>query len=441
MASNNSVSTAGAVSGGADPEQDRLLDDALEQVRRQSFYMKRALDSHNVKEAIRYATSLLAELRTPKLSPRNYYELYMGVTDELRELELYFEEEDHKDRDGTGGRSIVELYEQVQHVGNIIPRLYLLITVAAVYIKSKRAPAKDILFDLVELSRGVQHPMRGLFLRNYLSQTAKDKLPDLHNEYEGDGGSVRDSIEFVLQNFAEMNKLWVRMQHQGAVRDRAKREKERRNLRQLVGTNLHRLSEMAGVDLQMYSETVLPRLLEQIVNCKDIISQEYLMDCIIQVFPAEFHLQTLETFLSTVAQLQENVNVKDILIGLMNRLATFARESPGAIPAELEMFPLFHKYAGKIVTANPKMALFDILALHVALINFATKVYPDRIQYVDLVLGLAVEVLGKATGATGATAGATAGAALTDSKCVKQTVELLQLPLDSLGLSILQLEN
>jgi len=168
----------------------------------------------------------------------------------------------------SAGRSIIELYENVQHAGNIIPRLYLLMTVASVYIKSKKAPAKDILFDLVELCRGVQHPMRGLFLRNYLSQIARDKLPDSGSEYEGSGGTVKDSIEFILQNFGEMNKLWVRMQHQGAVRDRSKREKERRNLRQLVGTNLVRLSEMNGVDLPTYKELVLPRILEQIQNCR-----------------------------------------------------------------------------------------------------------------------------------------------------------------------------
>lgn len=49
---------------------------------------------------------------------------------------------------------------------------------------------------------------------------------------------MNDAIEFVLQNFGEMVKLWVRMQHQGAVRDRSRREKERLNLRQLVGLNL-----------------------------------------------------------------------------------------------------------------------------------------------------------------------------------------------------------
>jgi len=35
---------------------------------------------------------------------------------------------------------------------------------------------------------------------------------------------------------------------------------------------------MNGVDLPTYKEIVLPRILEQIVNCKDVIAQEYLMD-------------------------------------------------------------------------------------------------------------------------------------------------------------------
>ena len=305
--------------------------------------MKRALDTGVVRDALKMASQMTGELRTSRLSPKNYYELYMNITDELRELELFLQEEDEKATRGEAGKSVVELYEQVQHAGNIIPRLYLLTTVASVYCKSKKAPAKDILFDLVELCRGVQHPMRGLFLRHYLSQVSKDKLPDTGSEYEGEGSTVRDSIEFILQNFGEMNKLWVRLQHQGAVRDKAKREKERRNLRQLVGTNLVRLSEMNGVDLGVYQEIVLPRVLEQVINCKDVIAQEYLMDCIIQVFPVDFHLHTLETYLASCAQLQEAVNVKDIIIALMNKLAAFAHDSPQSIPTDMEMFPLFHK--------------------------------------------------------------------------------------------------
>ena len=69
-------------------------------------------------------------------------------------------------------------------------------------------------------------------------------------------GSVKDSIEFILLNFAEMNKLWVRMQHQGHSRDREKRERERQELRILVGTNLVRLSQLEGIDMEMYKKVI-----------------------------------------------------------------------------------------------------------------------------------------------------------------------------------------
>lgn len=90
-------------------------------------------------------------------------------------------------------------------------------------------------------------------------------LPDVPESVEHSGsGNVRDSIDFVLMNFAEMNKLWVRMQHQGHSREKQHREKEREELRILVGTNLVRLSQLESVDLEKYKKTVLPGILEQV---------------------------------------------------------------------------------------------------------------------------------------------------------------------------------
>lgn len=95
-------------------------------------------------------------------------------------------------------------------------------------------------------------------------QASKSKLPDTGSEYEGAGGTVADAVSFLLSNFAEMNKLWVRMQHQGPVREREQREKERMDLRILVGTNLASLSKLEGVDLAMYQSSVFPQILEQV---------------------------------------------------------------------------------------------------------------------------------------------------------------------------------
>lgn len=51
-------------------------------------------------------------------------------------------------------------------------------------------------------------------------QVSRGLLPDTGSAYEGDGGTIHDALEFLLLNFTEMNKLWVRMQHQGSERDR-----------------------------------------------------------------------------------------------------------------------------------------------------------------------------------------------------------------------------
>lgn len=48
------------------------------------------------------------------------------------------------------------------------------------------------------------------------------------------------------------------------------------------------------------------------------------MEVITQVFPDEFHLGTLQPFLSATAELHPKVNVKQIIISLIDRLAAFA---------------------------------------------------------------------------------------------------------------------
>lgn len=70
---------------------------------------------------------------------------------------------------------------------------YLLITVGLVYIKTNINLKRDLLKDLVEMCRGVQHPLRGLFLRHYLLQCSKNVLPDIpdNEENEHPEGTVR----------------------------------------------------------------------------------------------------------------------------------------------------------------------------------------------------------------------------------------------------------
>ncbi|KPJ08095.1 Vacuolar protein sorting-associated protein 35 [Papilio machaon] len=361
-------------------EQEKLLDEALNIVKVQAFQMKRCLDKSKQMDALKHASTMLGELRTSVLSPKSYYELYMAITDELRHLELYLLEEFQK------GRKVADLYELVQYAGNIVPRLYLLITVGLVYIKTNTNLRRDLLKDLVEMCRGVQHPLRGLFLRNYLLQCTRNVLPDTTEAQNENEGTVRDAIDFVLMNFAEMNKLWVRMQHQGHSRDKERRERERSELRILVGTNLVRLSQLESVTVEEYGRLVLPGILEQVVSCRDAIAQEYLMECIIQVFPDEFHLANLTPFLKSCAELQPGVNIKNIIIALIERLASYSQRNEGNVnlsvvledgkEQEVQLFEVFSDQVAAITQSRTDMAPEDMLSLQLALLKLAQRCHP-----------------------------------------------------------------
>jgi len=205
--------------------------------------MRRAIERNDLTDTLKNAAVLTSELRTGALTPKVrgllsvgncavhsscahpatersaqtalptrhhqvYYELYMDVFDSLGYLEVYFM------RLSRGGMPIAELYHKVQSAGQAVVRLFLLVLAGSCYVRSGQAPAKVVLRDLLSCVKAVQHPQRGLFLRYYLSCTMKDKLPDEGSPYESaSGGSLRDALGFLLANFGEMNRLWVRMQH------------------------------------------------------------------------------------------------------------------------------------------------------------------------------------------------------------------------------------
>lgn len=206
---------------------------------------------------------------------------------------------------------------------------------------------------------------------------------------------------------------------QGPTRVRDKMEKERNELRDLVGKNLHVLSQIEGIDLDLYKETVLPRVLEQVVNCKDELAQYYLMDCLIQVFPDEYHLQTLETLLGACPQLQPTVDIKTVLSQLMERLSSYAASSPEVLPEflQVEAFSKLSSAIGKVIETQGDMPIVGAITLYVSLLTFTLRVHPDRLDYVDQVLGSCVKKLSNKP-------------KLEDSRATKQVVALLSAPLE-----------
>src|SRR5690606_35590873 len=95
-------------------EQEKILEEAKRNSKEQAYYMHQAIDSAKLKDSLKNAASMIAELKNEKLSPKNYYVLFMAIFDELRELENAFMEEVKR------GRRAADLYESVQHAAALI---------------------------------------------------------------------------------------------------------------------------------------------------------------------------------------------------------------------------------------------------------------------------------------------------------------------------------
>ena len=407
----------------SEEDQEKFLDEALNIVRIQSFHIRKTIENSNLRQCLKETATMLNELKTSNLSPRNYYQLYTTVFDQMQYVEQAFKEEHRR------GRRIETLYESVQQASGIIPRIYLTITAGSVYIQSLEVKPKDILNELLGMIKGVQNPLRGLFGRYFLLKMVKDKLPDLGNEYIEEGGSVEDTLKFILQNLEEMNRLWIRLSMGCSGNEKFLKEKERNELKVLVGENILRLSSLEGLTLEIYKNDVLPKLINILLDSKDMISQYYLMECIIFAFPNDYNTKCMNLILDTCTKLLPTVDIKSLFINLMDKLSKIIGEQ-----REIEsisnddIFGLLRQNIDKIISDQSNIDKYKLLELLAAFMKFTLKCNPNKIEYVNHILSSACNILSKDIGKI-------------SNEGIKIIVKLLSSPLDSLVLAIFEMNQ
>ncbi len=248
-------------------------------------------------------------------------------------------------------------------------------------IKSKEVPVRDVLSDMIEMAKSVQDPMKGLFLRNYLGHIStvlpanESSLP-----YEAKEGITMHAVDFLLINLSECNKLWARLHHRNKI-NKSKNENIRKDLRLLVGTNLVRLSRLEGVTARMYKDVILPKVMEDILSSRDTVSQSYLMDCLIQVFPDSFHIYAVESFLNGVVLLKEKVKVRMIMESFLHRVGEYVKKTPNAIPEGSSVISLLERCVTRLIEErkDPNV-LPELLYIQAAVINFLGLCVPPHAQ-------------------------------------------------------------
>jgi vacuolar protein sorting-associated protein 35 len=360
---------------------DFVKQDSFSVIRQQKVLIVRLLNEisvinnngSNLIESFKHFNILLLELKKEFDSPKEYYELYIEVYDVLTILLNYLTANHLK------LFHLTDIYELIQYSNNLVPRLYLLITCGVAMLDFDTFPQTEILKDMIEMLNGVQHPIKGMFLRYYLLQRCKfifnDEKRVATNEFK---------IDFLIANFIEMNKLWIRLQYQGQLREKSSKLKERKEVELLIGYNLVQLTEVLELEehtlaLKLYRENTLPRILKQVISCRDIISQEYLLDILFQIFPESYHcdLTCIDLYLGSFLKLTPKTNISKSVVTLIEQILSQADQNKeennkntldGGI-----LFDKFLKFLKYLNEERPDLPFKDFIVILSPLISLVLK--------------------------------------------------------------------
>lgn len=399
-----------------DPRDDieKLLQDSLHRIEYHSLLMKKALDQDQIIPAFQCASAFLNELRTSLLSPKLYYQLYMAAFDALRDLSIYLD---------TFPTSMVtttlsDLYELVQYTGNIVPRLYLMIVVGSSCLKHENLPLL-LIRDMINMMKGVQHPTRGLFLRYYWMNMIKDPIYNLMSLKPKE--LFPELVPLIIENFSEMNRLWIRLSSSGPSWELEKRQQERQELETLIGSNIVRLGQLVEIlnpkpsnitlSLDLYKHYILDKIAYEL-NCEDSLAQEYVFESVIQVFPDEYHLMTLSTLITMLNQFNIQTSVCSLYKLLIDRMALYSilqpvynrstqeeqefeeRKGEHIIPGNIRLFDIFFREISTwLIREKRDIDCFDMISLAISLQNLSLQCYPNNISNIKKLYSFISEYL------------------------------------------------
>ena len=317
-------------------DQDIELENLFIKVKEVSVDIHTAINNNDLPLLLNKAYIMLSELRTSSLNPKYYNRLYNEVYDEMQFIQNFIKNSTYS------GRKPKRLYEAAQQASFLIPRLFLQIVTGVVYIETEPRMCCDIMFDLIQMIKGVQHPIRGFFTRYFLLKTIKDVLPDKGNKYESSNISFEDSLSFLFENLEEMNTLWIRIASDAKHLNKPIQvtNKERLDVKHLLGENIIKIASMKGMTFDIYTKVVLPRMKDIIINCKDSISQHFLLECLVTSFPIKYLLMSIEKIVDIIAQMVNEVDTKSLYILIMDKLVKYIKEEKISIDLSTSIYSI-----------------------------------------------------------------------------------------------------
>eukprot|EP00929_Paragymnodinium_shiwhaense_P094362 TRINITY_DN54892_c0_g1_i1.p1 TRINITY_DN54892_c0_g1~~TRINITY_DN54892_c0_g1_i1.p1 ORF type:complete len:875 (-),score=205.46 TRINITY_DN54892_c0_g1_i1:56-2680(-) len=412
--------------GSEEGEDARLLEETYGFIAEQRFYLRKAIQTDDLEHTLQRCIASVGELRSSKLLPENYYKVYSLVSWELHAVAAFLQQTKRH------GKSLTSLYDLVQHEGNVLTRLYMMITVVSVLLPSCDAvEGENLLEDMCSMLSAVQHPIRGLFIRYYMLQVTKDKVARVC------GG--HSAICVLLANFREAANLWVRLRgvgesaacgsrqvssgavaettgeskkeadflaaaevqgltkqpQQQPVRDRI--SKTQQSLQLLVSAHLVQIARLPVLTAEMHAELILPEVL-RLATGDDPAGQAHLLQCFVDSFPDEYHAFTVERILGACLQLHWVVDLRVLLRTLLQGLTSHLHKVDGSVggASKPDVFVDFERYLREVRRRQQRdlaAPLSSLLELQLELLFMTIILHPSDASRIDQVLSGVAELL------------------------------------------------
>ena len=347
-----------------DDQQNLLIAEMAIVIDQCTTLIIRSFELNQINVALEAAGKLVRVLLTSKLTPKNYYTVYIAVANSISIISKNIQDSLRFPND-----VISELYETVQYDACCMIRLYLMITVAPELCRRSIIRTVDILDDLSDMTRAAQDPIRALFLRHYLLSVFKELLPDSTPE------EAEKSAIFLLNNFAQMNRMWVRIED---IMASDERKSQRSEFSSLIGTNIQCIAGLKNISTEVYSTVIFPFLSKHVELCEDALAQEYILRSIITAFAECYHIATVDQLFTIFGKVEQGVKILEIVNSLLEKLQTSAsvNESTSGPTA----FLTIAKNIEELFNAEGHLSLeskFDTLK---RLITFSLKLNPEDVK-------------------------------------------------------------
>ena len=305
-------------------EQENCLKQITRIFEHQASLIKIFPSSLNFSKCLFDTSELISLLKLEILTPSNYYLLFTDISELLQEtIENYIRNKASK------GIKIKYIYESVQQSQYLIPRVYLMIICGSIYIELNPIKYKEIIYELLNIVKCIQSPLKAFWVRYFLFKNLKDKLPIKIGEYQNNEEYAFEykkiSLFFLMKNLEEMIHYSMRCKKEIYIDRQKLDEKQRINMVSCLEEIIEEISNIKCLDKDAFSNKMLPKLFEIIIEIddkNDFHLEQTIIMAVIKYFKLElyFEMQGISFILLILTKIIDNksINIVTIFNNILN---------------------------------------------------------------------------------------------------------------------------